>query len=347
MQQPNQKVRALPLSRGILALAFLLLFGCTNARPPEQPRSGFGGTDYVTTHVTKQHIIRNGTSFFVFAPVASDAPLSRPAQLVLFFHGWTLTNPATYGGWLDHLARRGCVVLCPEYEPTTSTPMGAFTANAMQSVHEAVGWLRERHDLPVDWDHVVVVGHSAGGILAANYAVLAKSAQAPVPKAVFAVHPGTYWVRRSDNYTPLENMAEMAPDTLLLVLQGDEDRLALPRDGRELIASTTNVPPEKKRLVVLHADGHGRPKIQSGHFACFAQDSAYDANAIINGVEVSSADRKVEIEPQTYLVYWRLLDALIAAPPGCSLNEALGGEPTTLDLGAWSDGTPIRRLEER
>lgn len=347
MKRQIQKVRVLPLSRGILALAFLLLCGCTYARPPEQPRSGFGGADYVTTQVRKLHVARNGTSFFVFAPVLSDAPLSRPAQLVIFFHGWTLTNPASYGGWLDHLARRGCVVLCLEYEPTTSTPMGAFTANAMESVREAVGWLRERQDLSVDWDRVVVVGHSAGGMLAANYAALAKSSQAPVPKAVFAVHPGTYWVKRSDNYTPLENMAEIPPETLLLVLQGDEDRLALPRDGREIIASATNLPPEKKRLVVLQADGHGRPRIQSGHFACCAHDSAYDANAIINGVEVSSADRKVEIEPQAYLVYWRLLDALIAAPPGCSLNEALGGEPTALDLGCWSDGTPIRRLEER
>jgi len=224
-------------------------------------------------------------------------------------------------------------VLCPEYEPAGSTP-GQFTANAMESVREAVRWLRERQDLSVDWDRVVVAGHSSGGILAVNYAALAKTAGAPLPKAVFAVHPGTYWVRRSDTYTPLENLAQIPPDSLLLVLQGDKDRLALPRDGREIIANATSTPPEMKRLVVLYADNHGRPSIESGHFACFAHDSAYDANAIINGVEVSAADRKVEIEPQAYLVYWRLLDALIAAPPGCSLNEALGGEPTALDLAA-------------
>jgi dienelactone hydrolase len=331
----------------ILALACLLLPGCTYPRPPEQPRSGFGGADYITAQVRKQYVERNGTSFFVFEPVASEAPLSRPAPLVIFFPGWECNNPASYGGWLDHLARRGCVVVWVEYQSTKMTATRHFMANAMESAHEAVAWLRERKDLSVDLDHPVVFGHSTGGMLAANYAVVAKFSGAPIPKAVFAVHPGTKWVRLSDKYISLENMAELPPEALLVVLQGDGDWMAMQRDGREIIANATNTPREKKRLIILRADSHGRPKIESGHFACFAQDNAYDADAIKKGTEVAAADRKTEIGPQDYLVYWRILDALIAAPPGCSLNEALGNEPTALDMGSWSDWTPVRHLEER
>jgi hypothetical protein len=347
MNRQIREVMAPMLSCAILALVSLLLPGCTYPRPPEQPRSGFGGADYVTAQVRKQYVERNGTSFFIFEPVASEAPLSRPAPLVIFFPGWECTNPASYGGWLDHLARRGCVVVWAEYQATKMTATRHFMANAMASAHEAVGWLSERKDLSVELDRAVVFGHSTGGILAANYAVLAKSGGAPFPKAVFAVHPGTKWVRISDKYIPLENMAEIPPDMLLVVLQGDGDWMAMQRDGREIVANATNTPRERKRLVVLPGDSHGRPKVQSGHFACFAQDNAYDADAIKNGVQVSPSERKTDIGPEDYLVYWRILDALIAAPAGCSLKEALGDEPTALDLGSWSDGTPVRRLEER
>ena len=331
----------------VLVLLPVLLLGCTSVRPPAQPLTGFGGSDYVTTNVKKQEIRRGGASFFVFEPIAPQSAPGHRAPVVLFLHGWQASNPALYGAWLNHLAQRGNVVIWPQFELTRLSRLSGFQANMMEAVQAAFAWLRERKDISVELDRIVVVGHSAGGILAANYAAVAKDSRLPLPRAVFAVQSGNTWLRFSGHQIPREDFTKIPSDTLLLVLQGDGDRVALDREGREIVTMATAVPHENKRLVVLFTDSHGRPKVSSSHLACLARDDAYDAEAIASDSQLAAAERQIEIEPQDYLVYWRLLDALIAAPAGCTLKQALGDEPSALDLGRWSDGTPIRRLSER
>ena len=57
MKRQSREVIVPMLSCAILALASLVGPGCgTYPRAPEQPRSGFGGADYVTAQVRKQYV---------------------------------------------------------------------------------------------------------------------------------------------------------------------------------------------------------------------------------------------------------------------------------------------------
>ncbi len=116
--------------------------------------------------------------------IVRPADLASPAPVVLFLHGWGATLPRTYRPWLEHLARRGNAVLYPRYQDSVVTPPPQTLGNALAGVRLALERLEE------DRASLVVVGHSAGGALAADYAAIARRVGLPVPRAVYSVYPG-------------------------------------------------------------------------------------------------------------------------------------------------------------
>lgn len=55
---------------------------------------------------------------------AQPAPKSAP--LVIFLHGWTAMTPDTYRGWVNHLAKRGNIVVYPRYQAKLLSPATEF-----------------------------------------------------------------------------------------------------------------------------------------------------------------------------------------------------------------------------
>ena len=116
--------------------------------------------------------------------ILRPAELEEPAPVVLFLHGWGATLPRYYRPWLEHLARGGNAVLYPRYQDSVVTPPPQTLGNALAGVRLALDAIEE------DPDSLVVVGHSAGGALAADYAAVAQRVGLPVPRAVYSVYPG-------------------------------------------------------------------------------------------------------------------------------------------------------------
>src|ERR671913_1308633 len=83
------------------------------ATPPQQPEQGPGGRDYKVADVVKRGIGTASAGTFVFH--GSDTP-AKPRPVVIFLHSWGAVNPALYGGWIDHLARKGLLVLFPRFQ---------------------------------------------------------------------------------------------------------------------------------------------------------------------------------------------------------------------------------------
>lgn len=125
--------------------AFLLL-GLALVAPPlaAAPASGW----------MKVNIPATGSYYWRYVPQSLDA--SRPAPLVLFFHG-AGSLPDDYQNYVSEAAESaGCVLALPK-----ASGVGWGTGADEQTVAETVRLVRT--ELPVDDRRIALAGHSAGG----------------------------------------------------------------------------------------------------------------------------------------------------------------------------------------
>src|SRR5688500_7734608 len=167
----------------------------TPATPPTQPATGPGGMDYAYDRVVFTKHGEGAGGYWLFEPAdphgggtpAAPAPL----PIVLFLSACCETddlNDATDDGspwraWIDHLTRRGAVVVFPRFDPRD--PMtGVATA-----VGSALAELEGSGHPPTDPTRFAAVGHSFGAVLAVQYAAIAAAQGLPVPGVLMAANP--------------------------------------------------------------------------------------------------------------------------------------------------------------
>src|SRR4051812_33664497 len=83
------------------------------ATPPAQLKEGPGGSDYSASEVTKRAIGNASAASFVFH---AAGPAASPRPVVVLLHAWGAVNPQSYGGLIEHLARKGYLVVWPRYQ---------------------------------------------------------------------------------------------------------------------------------------------------------------------------------------------------------------------------------------
>src|SRR5438876_1883397 len=105
------------------------------ATAPVQPSSGPGGADYRHSKVVKTEHGQGGTQYWTFEP-AEPTPASAP--VIVFLHGWGAMQPRMYDRWIQHLVRRGNIVIYPRYQENLVTPPREFTPNATLAVEAAL-----------------------------------------------------------------------------------------------------------------------------------------------------------------------------------------------------------------
>src|SRR5215217_3153345 len=166
----------------------LTIVSAQNVTPPLQPSSGPGGKQYVHASVTKNRYGTRGQEYWIFEP---DSPKPRAAPVIIFLHGWGGMNPLYYGAWLDHLVKRGNIVIYPRYQANLLTPISQFLPNTLHAIKDAIDRLQtEPGHVSPDLNKFAAVGHSLGGLLAANVSALASESSLPRVLAVMAVEPG-------------------------------------------------------------------------------------------------------------------------------------------------------------
>src|SRR4051812_20013949 len=158
----------MPIARLAAYLALgLVLSGPTvfAATPPAQPKSGPGGAENPGAEIVKRVV---GTqSAYTYAYYAAGQP-EQPRPVVVFLHGWGATNPMIYGGWIDHLARRGYLVLFPAFQEIGRTRPVDATPRAVARVKAALAALGSDPQARPDRSSVAVIGHSAGAGVASR-----------------------------------------------------------------------------------------------------------------------------------------------------------------------------------
>lgn len=338
------------------------------ASPPAQPKTGPGAVLLPDAEVVKRAVGRASAHTYVFHTAGAPA---EPRPVVVLLHAWGAINPQIYGAWIDHLARRGHLVLYPAFqELRVSRPRDA-TATAATLVKDALATLAADEAARPDLSRVAYLGHSAGAGISVNLAAIAKARDLPVPKLIFAVMAGGIASDAKARGVPLENLGEIDPSTSIVTMIGDREFQAADRASRRILREATGVPVAKKLFMRAGSDDHGFPTLSATLASPAGAKTGYDAAAItvppnpppdpkaprpqpprftpdmvLTGEQtilLGQLQRNVT-DALDYLAYWRIFDAAAAAAFGKTDMATLRVDPTFLDMGRWSDGWPVRRL---
>lgn len=316
----------------MLALLILLLGQGGVAAPPGQPLAGPGGREYTHGAVVRELLDADGRApCWLFTPAE---PAAVGAPVVGFLHGFGASEPDRYGGWIEHLVRRGNAVVFPLYQsgPGALPEPAAFTSTALAGLRAGLAEL-ERSGVGSP-ESLALLGHGTGGVVAAQLAALAGEAELPPPGAVFAVAPGAGVARRFGTL-PEVDLGRIPTGTLLLTLAGDADSVAGQHEAQRIYTEATAVPREDKDFVLLRSDDHGSPPLLAHHLTALALGAP--------GAGDDTPHR--EIDALDFFGPWKLFDALCdAAFAGEHREYALGATPEQRFMGHWTDGRPVREL---
>lgn len=339
-----------------IILPALLLALSGDPTIPAQPDSGPGSATYAHADWRRTVLGEGGEKVWVLEP---QAPAPESAPVVVFLHGWGATSPQWYGGWIEHLLGRGCLVLFPTYQQSLFTPAERFTPNTAEAVRTALAWLEEEGADRVrpDRTRVAVVGHSVGGLLAASFAATAAAQGLPRPGAVMCVQPGISRRPGDAQGVPLEDLSGIAAGTLLLALAGDRDHVVGTLDARRIVRDAAAVEDADKayvlfpsqddgprRLLADHRDPNSPPTDPSDERWTDPNRKRRSGAASPGGMDFESVD--IRTNAHDGFGYWRLLDALCAAAweEGADRELCLGEGESMRSLGVWSDGVPVTPL---
>lgn len=323
--------------------------------PPVQPLDGPGGSRAAHADLKQWHGGSEGGEYWVFTPAD---PIPRSAPLVVFVHGWSVMQPDLYRAWIEHIVKRGAILVYPRYQDSLKTPAADFLPNAARALRAALQALGQgRFGVLPDTKKVAYLGHSAGGLIASGLAASHSRLGLPAPRALMAVEPGKSSGPRW-RQVPLEPLSGIPKGTLLLSLCGDEDNRVGCDDARRIYVESSQVQSADKNLLLLRSDRHGSPPLLANHAAPTAPrfDPRYppsdSSSWLLHRVEERLRERKAKgqigshspLDTDTLDWYgpWKLFDALCdAAFSGGNRRYALGGAAAQLSMGNWSDGTPV------
>lgn len=283
--------------------------------PPGQASAGPGGAGYpfastATTQVTNPN---DDLTYWVIEPRQWMGAGAQPQALpvVVFLHGWSGNAPVWYDAWLTHLARKGNLVIFPKFQNLTTWDQ-LFASNAAWSVRAAMTYLQQAQIRPLASYGMTLIGHSVGGVVAADLAHRWIAEGLPVPRALLLAMP-------LGNPFTLDPLTAVPPGTLINCVVADEDTV-VGRGGCDLIWSRTSHVVARD-FVFLRSDRRGSPALVAHHFTANGTDAL-----AMRGL-------------------WKLADGLRDCTlAGVNCAYAIGNTAQRRAMGEWSDGVAVREL---
>ncbi|MDB5512424.1 MAG: hypothetical protein JWR08_1907 [Enterovirga sp.] len=328
-----------------------------------------GGADRPEAEIARKAVGTASAVTYVFHAAGTPAA---PRAVVVLAHAWGAVDPLTYGGWIDHLARRGYLVLFPAFQQIGRTRPVEASDNAARLVKSALAALEADPEAKPDMAHLALIGHSAGAGIAINLAAQAKTVGLPVPKLVFAVMPGGIASDAASRGIQLTNLAQVDPGTSVITMIGDREFQASDRVSRRILRELTDVPQNKKLFMRVLSDDHGFPQLSATLAAPGSPKEGYEmaaikvppdppvdpkapraprprwsADMVLSGEQTVLLQQlgRNPVDTLDYLAFWKTFDLAADSAFGGSGDLAvLRADPTFLDMARWSDTWPVRRL---
>lgn len=297
--------------------------------PPAQRAGGPGGKRYRHLEVRESRYGRGPSGFWIFEP---GRPRRTAAPVIVFVHGWLAAHPWCYRAWIDHLVLQGNVVLFPRYHGLATAP-GDFTGNCIRTVARGLRFLDGVWHAKAMPGRLAIVGHSAGGLVAANVAALAVTSGLPRFAALMPVQPGVHDLIRYADFS------RIPAGTLMVVVTSSDDHNVGERTGWDILRGASSIRPADRNLVRMHSDEHGKPGLLANHYAAACpKPISFVPRQVLPAIAATDA--------LDYNGIWKLFDGLTdAAFHGTNRAWALGNTPEQRSLGKWSDGRPVRPMD--
>ncbi len=332
--------------RNVLSVFFLFVLATgigAQPEPPDQPDDGPGGANYQHESIEMNDYGSGGDQYWILRP-AKPEPDSAP--LVLFVHGWGGFKPMYYRDWLNHLVKKGNVVVYPRYQASFLTPPEKFTPATINALSKAIERLKKDDNITINTENFGVIGHSAGGTISANVTAIAGDKGLPEPDGVMIIQPGRSLNRDNENIIEerfkLEDLSKIPSETNMIVMVGEDDNVVGNRTARKIFREATSVPLKRRDFIIVRSDRRGNPNLIADHFSPLAMSENDDVK---NRIRKIVGRTFMGTNALDYYGYWRLSDALL----NYSFHEnnrdhALGDTEAQRNMGRWSDGTPVNPL---
>ena len=329
------------MRKQILFFFCLLLYCFGNSQTqPAQPATGYGGIAHAYDSVIVFNCDDGVTGFMLYIP---SAPHADSLPFLVFDHGFGEWNPLSYGSWLNHLIKRGNIVVFPRYQLNEYTTLpSSFTPNAVAGILRAIDTIKAHPKwTQPELDNTFYLGHSYGGLISANLATQYATYGIPKPKGLLMACPG---------YGPypggeLSSYAAMDSSIFVEDIFERTDSVVDSVFALQVFNQTTAVPYAHKNLVIHFADSTGKPPIVSDHEQPSCNDSVYDNGD--RGIVMSQL-HYAATDATDFYCYWKLFDALEdCALTGGGCTTAFGDTYSQKFMGLWSNGQPVVPLEVR
>lgn len=301
-----------------------------------QPSCGPGGADYLHETVNFQDFAQEADGYWLFEP---QSPQPDSAHIIVFFHGYGAYNPMAYGQWIQHLVRKGNIVIYPRYQESMLSPLPSeYATNCATAIKNALAELSKGNHVRPKKGHLSFVGHSFGGAVLANLSVNYKDFGIPKPTVAMLCSPGTGWVSMGT----LDSYEQMPEDIKLLVTVSENDRIVGDEFALRVFNEAKNV--KDKNFIRQFREVHGSEVLTAQHNEVYSLLMDFDS-----GHRSPSARRSMRISKTNamdYFGYWKWFDALLECDRNDNFCEyALGDTKEQKSLGCWSDGTEIKEVE--
>ena len=230
--------------------------GAVNPSPLAQPPTSFGvpGANLFEKGGTSDNIevgaVGEGQArTFIIRKKGAVGP--QPA--VIFLHGFGSSYIAGYEPWISHLARQGLTVIFPSWQAPPYPTDGSQNprSNMFEGVKLAVD------AVPVQPDKVAVLGFSAGGALAFDYAALSSELDVPKAGLVYSIYPARALPGHKDPLLPIPPVGRMPANTRVVTLVSRKDQDAGTFWGRQQFDRLASRPEDLRALVYVTEPGLG------------------------------------------------------------------------------------------
>lgn len=238
---------------------FILLFSLTNLavagwghKPPGQPEAGYGSTEnYITDgwQLYQQGSQQAGDLTWLYVP--DKLRYGDQAPVVVYLHGFAVLTPDLYRSHIEHIVRQGNIVVFPLFQKSTfwgflsesglfkPVDQSLWAQRAVRSVDDALAPFADQ----IAWDEVYLYGHSLGGLIA-----LAWQAEGGIPLKYMVLSHAQVDTSAGmpDFVQKLVKIVEIPwreyaldIDIPVLILNGEEDTIALPSQSEEIFSRLT------------------------------------------------------------------------------------------------------------
>lgn len=281
---------------------------------------------------------------YAFFPADQNA---EKLPLVIFLHGWMGTNPKNFGALIDHLVRRGSVVVYPVYQTDGNTAPQIITDTAAKSISQIIQLLEKEKPNLIDQQKTMYYGFSMGASMSINFATNPNKYGVPLPKGMVLAAPGdAKHVAHKELAVSIvnESISKVPLNIPIALLSGQEDKTI----GVPTALTYWNEichQPRQKILITWPPGKSNDESISSGHGAPGAPDDRYDFPNIYEPTPIDTLAR-LESFPESKSInnldfygQWKIVTGFLDAIKNSTVpNWIFSEEKIISDLGKFKNG---------